>query len=108
MSAEAEGATRSPYRLAVIHSVADFDRWAKVVGDGRSTVSGVVSMSVFRSIEDPNEVMLELELESVEAAKEVLVSASLRDLLDRAGIEIYPPVFLGERVDQLSGPPAGS
>jgi hypothetical protein len=95
---------KSPYRLTIIHSVPDYERWANVVGDGHRDVSGVVSMSVFRSVEDPNEVMVELEIESIDAARELLASASLRDLLDRAGIEIYPPVFIGERVDELSNP----
>jgi hypothetical protein len=59
-------------------------------------------MSVFRSVDDPNEVMVELELDSIEAAQAVIPSTDLRDLLDRAGIEIYPPVFIGELVDDLS------
>ena len=92
----------SRYRLTIIHSVPDYDRWYKVIRDRRRRVPGVVRMSVFRSVDDPNEVMVDLELDSVEAAKELLPNTNFHELLDRAGIEIYPPVFIGEIVDDLS------
>ncbi|HEX2384350.1 MAG TPA: hypothetical protein VHI95_17020 [Acidimicrobiales bacterium] len=92
---------RSRYRLTIIHSVPDYDRWATVIREGRRERPGVVSTSVFRSVDDPNEVMVDIELDSVEAAQQLLPS-NFRDLLDRAGIEIYPPVFIGELVDELS------
>ena len=93
---------RARYRLTIIHSVPDYDRWANFVREERRRVPGFVGMSVFRSVDDPNEVMVEIELESVEAAQELLPSENFRDLLDRAGIEIYPAAFIGEIVDDLS------
>jgi hypothetical protein len=90
------------YRLTIIHSVPDYDRWAEVIRDSQREVPGVMRMSVFRSVDDPNEVMIDVELESAQAARELLPSTNLRELLDRAGLEIYPPVFIGERVDDLS------
>ena len=59
-------------------------------------------MTVFRSADDPNEVMVELELESLEDAKQMVRAPALRDFLDHAGIDIYPPVFIGEVVEDLS------
>ena len=32
----------------------------------------------------------------------MLPNTNFHELLDRAGIEIYPPVFIGEIVDELS------
>ena len=90
------------YRLTIIHSVPDYARWAAVIQASRRHVPGVVAMSVFRSVDDPNEVMVEVELDSIEAAQALIPSTNLRDLLDRAGVEIYPPVFIGELVDDLS------
>jgi hypothetical protein len=48
--------------------------------------------------------MVNIELDSVEVAKDLVSSVNFRDFLDRAGVEIYPPVFVGEVVDDLSGP----
>jgi hypothetical protein len=59
-------------------------------------------MTICRSMDDPNEVMVSLELESAESARDVIPSTNFREILDRAGIEIYPPVFIGEVVDELS------
>jgi hypothetical protein len=90
------------YRLVIIHSVPDYERWAKVVRDTHRRDPGLGAMTVCRSIDDPNEVMVNLELDSVEEAKDMIPSANFRELLDRAGIEIYPPVFIGEVVEDLS------
>jgi hypothetical protein len=43
--------------------------------------------------------MVQLEVDSGETAKELMASTRFRDLLDRAGVEIYPPVFIGQVVD---------
>ena len=93
------------YRLVIIHSVPDYDRWATVVRDTHRSEPGVGAMTVCRSIDDPNEVMVNLELDSVEDAKDMIPSANFRELLDRAGVEIYPPVFIGEVVEDLSSQP---
>jgi hypothetical protein len=90
------------FRLTAIYSVPDFDRWAEVVRAAQRRVPGVERMTVHRSVDDPNEVMVELEVESVEIAQTVLKGQNLHDLLDRAGIEFYPPIFIGEQVDALS------
>ena len=87
------------YRLTIIHSVPDFTRWAAAIESVRRPSS--VKWAVYRSVDDPNEVMVDVEVESPEHARELLSSVDLRDLLDRAGIEIYPPVFIGERVDDF-------
>ena len=97
---------RPRYRLTYIHSVPDYDRWADVVRASKRPRPGVVSLSVFRSLDDPNEVMVDIEFDSAQAAEELMPSAEFRDLMDQAGIEIYPPVFLGEVIDDLSTPPS--
>ena len=71
------------FRLTAIYSVPDFDRWAEVIGTAQRRVPGVERMTVHRSVDDPNEVMVELEVESVEIAQTVLKGENLHDLLDR-------------------------
>ncbi len=92
----------SRFRLTIIYPVPDYERWVQAIRESRRHVPGVTSMSVFRSIDDPNEVMVDLELDSSEMAKQLIPSTDFRDVLDRAGVEIYPPVFIGEIVDDLS------
>jgi hypothetical protein len=90
------------YRLTIIHSVPDYERWAAAIRNRQRDVEGTVAMTVCRSLDDPNEVMVNIELDSVEVAKDLVSSVNFRDFLDRAGVEIYPPVFVGEVVDDLT------
>jgi hypothetical protein len=92
----------APYRMALIHSVPDFDRWFEVMTAERRQIPGVERMAVHRSVDDSNEVMVVLEISSLDVAREMLASEELRGLLDRAGVDFYPPVFIGEQVDELS------
>jgi hypothetical protein len=89
--------------MVIIHSVPDYERWARVARENPPRDPRVLSMTVCRSVDDPNEVMVQLELDSVDAAKELMPSTRFRELLDRAGVEIYPPVFIGEVVDDPLG-----
>lgn len=93
---------RTRYQVTAIYTVPDFDRWATVVRESRRQIPGVVGMSIFRSIDDPNEIMITLDVESADISKNVISAEELRELLDRAGVDIYPPVFAGELVDELS------
>ena len=100
----------SRYRLTVIYPVPDFERWANVLRADAEPVPGVERMTVHRSIDDGDEVMVELDLVSAADARAVLQNPRLREFFDQTGVEVYPPVFIGEIVDDLSsdGPDAAS
>jgi hypothetical protein len=90
------------FTVASIHPVADFDRWKEALGDALERgFPGLVRRTVFRSLDDPNEVMVELELESAEAALALIPSLPMREMLDRGGVDIYPAIFVGEEVSEL-------
>jgi hypothetical protein len=92
-----------PVVIATIHPVRDFDAWATTINELEAELgSGVVGRRVYRSLDDPNEVMIMVQMESLDHAKALLPSFGMRELLDRAGIEIYPPVFLGAEVEDLA------
>jgi hypothetical protein len=93
---------RTRYQVTAIYAVPDFDRWAMMVRESRRQIPGVVGMSIFRSIDDPNEIMVTLDVESADISKNVISADELRELLDKAGVDIYPPIFAGELVDELS------
>ena len=92
----------SRYRLAVVYSVPDFERWAEVMRTRTRRAEGIERMTVYRSTDDPTEVMVELHLRSSDDAKDFVGNPRLRAFFDRAGVEVYPPVFVGELVDALS------
>jgi hypothetical protein len=90
------------YRLTMIHRVADYSAWEALLRRyPRATRSGLVRRSAYRSTDDPNEVMVELDFETVEAARSFLPSLDLHALLDEVGLDVYPPVFIGELIEDL-------
>jgi hypothetical protein len=90
--------------LATMHPVRDFEQWKNFIASQIDAMgdAGIVRRWVYRSLDDPNEVMIALEVESLEKARELLPSYRMQELLDGAGVEVYPPVFLGECVDDLT------
>jgi hypothetical protein len=90
------------YRLTMIHRVADYAAWEALLRRyPRSTRPGLVRRAAFRSTDDPNEVMVELDFESAEAARSFLPSFDMTSLLDEVGLDVYPPVFIGELIEDL-------
>jgi hypothetical protein len=90
------------YRLTIIHRVSDYEAFVDLLRRRSGGRPGLVRRAAYRSTDDCNEVMVELDFDSAEAALQFLPSIDLRGILDELGVEIYPPVFIGELIDELS------
>ena len=90
--------------LVGIFAVPNYDVWKTemVRGRERRRRHGVTRHWVYRGSDDPNEVMMVMELPTVEDAKAFLASpeAGTRAWMDRIGMEIYPAFFVGERIEE--------
>jgi hypothetical protein len=89
--------------MVAIHSVRDYERW-KLVFDERCEQRrdhGVRRHWVYRSVDDGAEVMVAMELDSREAAEQLLMAGDAQDWMDRTGIDIYPAVLVGEEVEAV-------
>jgi quinol monooxygenase YgiN len=76
-----------PYLLER-HRVRDYDRW-RAIFDGDSEgreEAGCLGARVFRNAEDPEEVVVLFEWESLERARRRIESAKLRREFDEAGV----------------------
>ncbi len=89
------------YRMTIIHRVPDRDRWHAVMGRTGSH-PGLLRRTIYQSIDDPNEVMVELEFESAEAATGYLPALPVRELRDEMLLDTYPPVFIGYELPELA------
>jgi hypothetical protein len=83
--------------MAAIHPVRDFAQFFAAVD--RYAPQGMVCHRLYRSLDDPTEVMSVVEFSSAEAAAAAIPDPDLREALDRAGIDVYPALFVGEIVD---------
>jgi quinol monooxygenase YgiN len=84
--------------LVVHHKVRDYDAW-KGVFDEHETVRrahGETEHRVYRDIHDPNRVVVHNDFPSEEAAKGFREDPSLKEAMERAGVEGDPGVSFME------------
>lgn len=97
--------------LVSIIPVGRYEGWKQDFDDVRPILArlGVRRHWLLRGADDRDEVMMVLELPSVEHARRLLKSDELHvpEWLDRMGLEIYPTFFVGERVEVVEYPPHG-
>lgn len=89
--------------LVVHHHVRDFDTW-KPVFDRHAAARrqhGCTRHSVYRSTEDPNDVVVALDFPSPGAAREFLEDPGLRETMARAGVDGEPDIHMREPVEEI-------
>ncbi len=80
--------------ILVHHKVADYIRW-KEAFDGHLTArksAGETGFRLFQSVEDPREVTLLLDWDSIDHARKFIHSDELRDTMDKAGVQGTPEI----------------
>jgi hypothetical protein len=87
--------------MVAIHSVRDYDRWKRVFDEGceRRRDHGVRRHWIYRSVDDPDEVMVTLEFATRQEAEELLRVGDAQEWMDRIGIDIYPAILIGEEME---------
>ena len=92
-----------PYML-VRHKVQDYSNWKPIFDEHRPARQAAGSMGgrLFRSADDRNELVMLLEWDDMEKAREFARSQDLRDTMKRAGVSDSPDVYFLIEVEQLS------
>ena len=92
-----------PY-LLVRHKVKDYSSWKSGFDDHASTrrESGSRGGHVFRSADDPEEVVVLLEWDDLDNARAFAESDDLRETMRRVGVIGRPDVYFLEEADQPS------
>jgi quinol monooxygenase YgiN len=89
--------------LVVHHRVRDFDAW-KPVFDAHEPVRrdhGAQRHWVYRTADDPNDVVVALDFSSQEQASAFLEDPSLREAMRRAGVDGKPQIHFREPVETV-------
>ena len=82
--------------VIVQHHVEDFDRWLPVYkehGEVRRAHGGT-GHQIFRTADDPNDLVIINEFDSPEGAKAFMADPSLKEIMGRAGVNSEPRVWL--------------
>ena len=91
-----------PY-LLVRHKVTDYDKW-KSAFDAHSVTrqaNGSRGGQLFRNASDPNEVIMLLEWDVLETARQFSQSEELRAKMQEAGVLGPPDFYFLEEIEQL-------
>jgi hypothetical protein len=93
------------------YRVADWERWQNSIrftndedeaARERRDKYGLLRRSVYRSVDDPNEVMFVAEFRTREGAQALLQDPEgMRHWHERTGLEVFPPVLITEQLDHL-------
>ncbi len=80
-----------PYMMGRV-TVEDYAKFREVF-DGREEMrkaAGALSSAVYQSVDDPNEVIIQVEFPTADAAKAFQASQALREAQERAGAKEPP------------------
>jgi len=80
--------------ILVRHKVSDYNRW-KEAFDSHFDIrkhGGETGFRVFHSADDPREVILLLDWQSIEEARKFMTSGELKDAMQKAGVQGAPEV----------------
>lgn len=59
--------------------------------------AGALNSTVYQSVDDPDEVVVQVEFPTAEAAKAFSTSQGLRDAMQRAGLKQAPRLLIAEK-----------
>jgi hypothetical protein len=91
--------------LLVQHRVRQFDTWKPVFDREGSTIRirhGATRHSLYRSLDDPNDVVVSIEFPAEKRARSFVADPSLKEEMGRAGVQGQPTITFCEEVDAVS------
>lgn len=93
-----------PY-IMVRHKVRDYTKWKPVFDEHGATRKAIGSKGgyLFRNTDDPNEVVMFIEVDDLEKARQFVQSEDLREAMERSGVADQPDIYFLDLDDK---PPA--
>jgi hypothetical protein len=91
--------------LLVQHRVRDFASWKPIFDEQGSIIRirhGATRHWLYRSLDDPNDVVVSIGFPEEERARSFVADPALREEMEQAGVQGQPTVTLCEEVDAVS------
>ncbi len=90
--------------LVVHHRVRDFGAWKPAFDEYEASrrEHGAVRHWMYRTVGDPNDVVVALEFRSEKDAREFVEDPSLREAMERGGVEGEPDIHFREQVEAVA------
>jgi hypothetical protein len=89
--------------LVVHHAVRDYGAWKPAFDEHQPfrTAHGAIRHWLYRSPDDPDDLVVAIEFPSAEAALGFLADPSLKEAMERAGVIGEPSVHLREEIEAV-------
>lgn len=90
--------------MIIRHKVEDYGKW-KAVFDAHSTTrkaGGCRGGHLFRNADNPNELIIVWDWDTLENARKFAASPDLREVMGKAGVSDRPDVYFLEEVERLA------
>lgn len=90
--------------ILIHHKVEDYGKWKPAFDKHASfrAENGSMGGKVFRNAENPNDLFVLLEINSIENAKKFTSSDSLREAMKNAGVVSIPEIYFVDEVAKSS------
>jgi len=88
-------------KVIVQHHTTDYDRWYPVFieqGDIRRA-HGAQGHSVYRAVEDPNNLLVVNSFASADGAQSYMADPSVKEAMGRAGVDSQPQIWVMTEAD---------
>ena len=81
--------------MLVRHKVTDFEKWKQVYDEHQSAreAAGLENLHLWRSEDDPNEVLILFEATDLAKAKALTNSPDLKESMEASGVEGQPDIL---------------
>jgi len=91
-------------QLLVIHTVEDYEKWKKVFDEdgSRRKSGGSKGGRLYRSADNPNQMIFLSDWESAEQAHQFTSSPGLREAMERAGVVGMPQIIFLEEIEKVA------
>ena len=92
-----------PYIL-IRHKVKDYTKWKPVFDEHGATrkASGSKGGYLLRNVDDANEVVIFMEMDDLEKARQLVQSEDLRQAMERSGVADQPDIYFLDLDDRPS------
>lgn len=92
--------------ILIKHTVADYDQWRPHYDDHEAVrvAKGEQGSRVFQAVDDPNEVTIMFEWDTIENARAFLTSADLKQVMGEAGVVGKPEFAYLEEAEATTPP----
>jgi len=88
----------------VRHKVADYNKWKPAFDEHGAArkANGICGHQLWRNIDDPNEILILVEVDDLEKVRQFVQSDDLQEAMQRSGVADRPDMYILDEIERKS------